>query len=359
MPTLEKSASIGEWFLHSGIQDVNGGVARYFTSDRGLNAPLSCEITGYSISTLIELYKQTGETEYRDAALKAAHFLIDVAWDKDCSAMPFEMGQEGCRYSYFFDTGIIVRGLLAAWRESRHANLLATALNCADSMAQDFLDGDGFSSIIELPAKTRLPCEPTRWSKSPGCYQLKAALAWHELWQVTKQERYLDLYRNTLKRSLESQQSFLPGPDRESGVMDRLHAYCYFLEGLLPSVHESQCATALFVGIERAAQYVDKLSAQFLRSDVVAQLLRIRLFAAALGVLPLDKDQAHKEASILRQFQADDSDPRLQGGIWFGRKEGRMLPFMNPVSTAFGCQALEMWDQYRSGHLRLKWQQLV
>ena len=356
-PTLEKYASIGEWFLHSGIQEGNGGFARYFMSDRGRNAPLSCEITGYAISALIELYKQTGETGYRDAALKAAYFLV-VAWDRECSAMPFEMGPEGSKYSYFFDNGIIVRGLLAAWRESGHADLLATAVMCADSMAQDFFDGSDFSPIIELPAKTRLPCEPSRWSKSPGCYQLKAALAWHELWQVTNRERYLDLYLNMLKRSLESQPSFLPESDRESGIMDRLHPYCYFLEGLLPSAHESQCATALSVGIKRTALYVNEISAQFLRSDVVAQLLRTRLFAADLGVLPLDKGQAHKEASTLRQFQSHDSDPRLQGGIWFGRKEGRILPFMNPVSTAFGHQALEMWDQYRNGH-RFKWQQLV
>jgi glycosyltransferase involved in cell wall biosynthesis len=35
----------GEWFLNSGIQESNGGVARYYFSDRQQNAPLTTEIT--------------------------------------------------------------------------------------------------------------------------------------------------------------------------------------------------------------------------------------------------------------------------------------------------------------------------
>src|SRR5262249_44083356 len=155
------SVSVGEWFLHSGIQESNGGVARYFMSERGLNGTVSCEITGYFVSALIALYRQTSQSEYRDAALKAAHFLVDVAWDAECAAMPFEIGPECRRSSYFFDTGIIVRGLLAAWRESGHAELLATAVKCADSMAHDFFDGNDFSPIIELPAKAHIAQQQT------------------------------------------------------------------------------------------------------------------------------------------------------------------------------------------------------
>jgi hypothetical protein len=350
---------VGEWFLRSGIQEANGGVARYHFSDVLRNAPVSSEITGYCVSTLVDLYRQTAQPVYLEAALKAAHFLVATAWRNECSAMQFECKPDTVRYSYFFDVGIIIRGLLTLWRECGHAELLSAALKCGESMAKDFFDGQEFSPIIELPAKTALPYQLARWSKSPGCYQLKAAMAWYELWQIGRQDHFLTLYERLLDSSLASHESFLPGIEDEIPVMDRLHAYSYFLEGLLPAITQPGCADTLASGIERVAYYMDAISNIFLRSDVVAQLLRIRLFADALGVVPLDESAAGEEAATLRHFQSQDADPRLRGGFWFGEKVGETLPYMNPVSTAFCYQALQMWNRYQRGDLQLAWQQLI
>jgi hypothetical protein len=76
-----------------------------------------------------------------------------------------------------------------------------------------------------------------------------------------------------------SHASFLPGCDTDIPVVDRLHAYSYFLEGLLPVAAETACAEAMTEGIARLAGFVRILSPLFLRSDAVAQLLRVRLFA--------------------------------------------------------------------------------
>ena len=341
--------------MNSGIRESDGGVARYYFSDRQRNAPLTTEITAYYASALVRLSKQLSEARYLDAAIPAASYLVE-AWDAKSAAMPFECNSEGCRYSYFFDNGIIVRGLLAVWRECENQEFLATAKKCGDSMMRDFADGWHFNPIVELPSKSPLACEPARWSRSLGCYQLKAALAWYELWQITKNEEYLACYRKLLKTSLENHVLFLPGSDTDIPVMDRLHAYSYFLEGLLPVVAEPEAADAMVVGIGRLSGFVQKLSPLFLRSDVVAQLLRLRLFADQYRVLFLDADMAQKESLVLQTFQSDDSDTRLRGGFWFGRKNGEILPFMNPVSTAFCYQALDMWNERGT---TLDWQSLV
>src|SRR3954447_5898301 len=68
-----------------------------------------------------------------------------------------------------------------------------------------------------------------------------------------------------------------------------------------------------------------------------APRLRARVYAAAAGVVPLHRACAEWEAAQLATFQNAD------GGYWFGTKAGDRLPFLNPVSTAFGTQALEMW----------------
>jgi len=345
----------GEWFLKSGIQEPNGGVARYYFSDRRRNAPLTTEITAYTASALVRLSKQDPEAGYLHAAVDAATYLVN-AWDAKCSAMPFECQSEGSRYSYFFDNGIIVRGLLSVWRERENEEFLATAVKVGDSMMRDFADDGHFNPILELPGKRPLALEPARWSRSSGCYQLKAALGWYELWQIAKNEGYLACYRQLLKASLATHMQFLPGSDADIPVMDRLHAYSYFLEGLLPVAGEPASAEALAVGIDRLAGFVRKLAPIFLRSDVLAQLLRVRLFADQYGVLRLNEDAAQEEVGLMQGFQSDDADPRLHGGFWFGKKNGEMLPFMNPVSTAFCCQALEMWNQ--KGR-KLEWQTLV
>ena len=98
--------------------------------------------------------------------------------------------------------------------------------------------------------------------------------------------------------------------------MDRLHAFCYFLEGLLPRSGDARCAAALRDGIGRCAWHLRDIAPEFERSDVYAQLLRIRLYADWLGVEPLDRAAAEFEAERLAAFQADDSvphNPRMMG----------------------------------------------
>jgi len=354
--TVNVRRQAGEWFLGSGIQESNGGVARYYFSDRGRNAALTTEITAYSASALIELQKETGDAAYGNAALDAARYLVS-AWDCDSSAMPFECDAQAGKCSYFFDNGIIVRGLLAVWREFGNAEFLAMARLVADSMAADFWDGEKFRPILALPGKQPAALDPERWSQSSACYQLKAALGWEELGEITQDERYHELYMRMLRSALVDHTSFLPGIENELGVMDRPHAYCYFLEGLLPAIHEDACKQAMMEGIGRVQSLLAQLAPRFLRSDVVAQLLRARLFAEEYGVQPLDVEAARREAAILQSFQSEDADPRLNGGYWFGKKDDQMLPFMNPVSTAFCHQALTMWK--RRGEARLPWQRLI
>jgi hypothetical protein len=131
--------------------------------------------------------------------------------------------------------------------------------------------------------------------------------------------------------------------------MDRLHAYGYFLEGMLPCATDPRCIQATREGIARMAGWLREIGPVFARSDVYAQLLRARLFADWNGVEPLDHDAASFEAAQLAAFQCSSEDPRIDGGFWFGRKDGAWLPYVNPVSAGFALQALAMWEQHRAG----------
>ena len=48
-------------------------------------------------------------------------------------------------------------------------------------------------------------------------------------------------------------------------------------------------------------------------------------------------------------FRDFRTDPRAEGGFYFGRREGVPMSFANPVSTAFCLQATAMYDAWKSG----------
>lgn len=351
---LPAAALAGEWFLASGIREVNGGVARYYRSDLRRNALVSTEITGYAISTLLYLNALNGERKYLDAAVEAGRFLTRKAWDSALGVFPFEHSESETvprAASYFFDNGIILRALLGLARASGEGEFQQAAGRCARSMAKDFDAGRDFHPILALPEKQALERE-NQWSRNSGCYQLKAALGWLEFDEQTGQREYRRFYEKVLEYSLATHDSFLPGDPRQEKVMDRLHAYSYFLEGLLPVVGRPECAAALAGGIAKAASLLREIAPVFARSDVYAQVLRVRLHADRLGAVPLDRSAAQEEARAIESFQIAGGEPRLRGGFHFGRKAAEMLSYVNPVSTGFCLQALAQWEQYQAGEFQ-------
>jgi len=299
------------------------------------------------------LHSESHDERYLAAAVRAAQFLTRTAWDGDMGVMPFEI--EPASHTYFFDCGIIVRGLLAVWRATGDEEYLGGAIAVGDAMMRDFSPNGSatYHPILTLPAKVPELEDPLRWSRTATCYQLKSAMAWWDLWNATREQRFCEPYERVLEYSLAGYAAFLPGHPDPHRVMDRLHAFCYFLEGLLPRAKDPRCAAALADGIGLAARYLREIAAEFARSDVYAQLLRARLYADWCGAVPLDRGAAEEEARALEEFQASDSDPRIDGGYWFGRKGREWLPFVNPVSAAFGAQALELWRGERQAHRHL------
>jgi hypothetical protein len=325
---LPQITRAGQWFLASGIQEPSGGFARYYRTDVQHNAAISTEITGYGVSALVYLHSLTHDERYLETAENAARFLTAQALD------PIAFEIEPAAFSFFFDCGIVARGLLAAWRATGIEEFLGAAATLGRAMERDFAAPSGeFHPAVSLPDKRPVECDPLRWSKNPGCYQLKSAMAWHDLAEATGDEGFREPYERVLEYSLRTCGDFLPGSPDRTKVVDRLHAYLYFMEGLLPCAAEARCAAALREGIERVAGLLREIAPEFERSDVYAQLLRLRLFAA-----PLDRAAARCEAARLTEFQSD------AGGFYFGRKHGEFLPYINPWSTGFAVQSLAMWN---------------
>jgi hypothetical protein len=349
LPIAISLARAGRWFLESGIQEPRGGVARFYAAETGRNRPVSTEITGYTASALVYLFHATGREIYLDRARVTANFLADHAWDAALATFPFEHpspSSESAHRAYFFDCGIVIRGLMAVWRETREPRLLDLAQAAAKRMLADFHSGEDFHPILELPGKE--PLERTaQWSRSSACYQLKSALAWLDVFEETGDSALRDAYFEMLGAALKTHKSFLPA-DTAHKTMDRLHACCYFLEALTPVLDSAACADAYRWGIDTVARYLEEIAPAFVRSDVRAQLLRARIYGSSL--LKVDEAHAQAEVRALLEFQMSSDDVREDGGFRFGIRGGELSSHVNPVSTAFALQALGMWSDFEAGN---------
>jgi hypothetical protein len=335
-------ARAGHWFLHSGIQEPSGGFARFYRSEIQKNMPVSTEISGYAASALVFLYRTTHEEKYLDAARGTAGFLVEQAWDEALQIFPYEHPSptsDSRHLAYFFDCGIIVRGLLAVWREAHDERLLDVAVRAAHGMSA-FRSGRDYHPILTLPDKVPLP-RTAQWSTAPGCYQIKSALAWWEVAAITGDEKLKRDYLDLIEAGIRSCCGFLAGANERLKVMDRLHALLYFLEALSPLLDRADCVTTYARVLEEAARHRRELESEFVRSDVYAQTLRARIRAS--HVIPVDTAAAREEAAALVEFQGES------GGFLFGRRAGVVSPHVNPVSTAFAIQALEMWRAFEAG----------
>lgn len=347
--------------LNSGIQEHSGGIARYYRSDLARNNPISTEITGYGVSGLCYLHQLTGEEKYLEAARKAGYFLTRQAWNADLRIFPFEWFEDAAKTAvtpaYFFDCGIIVRGLLKLWQATGEREFRDVAAACGESMAHRFPHEGNLAPILHLPG-----LEPFEyggsWSNNPGCYQLKSALAWLELHEETGDAGFRANFESALELALADAPTFLPGTHDRLRVMDRLHAFSYFLEALIPVASVPRCGAALKEGIARLSEYLRSIRGEFARSDVHAQLLRVRLYTARAGVVRLNENEAAEEAAAIASFQYESGDPKMDGGFSFGRRNGADLPYANPVSTVFCLQAAAMWEA-RGGPMAESWRTLI
>ncbi len=351
-----------QWLAHSGIQAASGGLSRYYRGDTEEYKNISTEITAYGVQGYLQL-PMPGEPGLLSHALRAGQFLCYDAGDPEAGVFPFEVPRTGFPPShlvYFFDCGIIIRGLIALWNATTDPMYLERAERCGATMLQRMSRVDGtFFAVLDLASGVP-SANPEVWSLDADVYQLKVGLAFLELAELTSSGLFSRTAEGLLQWSLRRHEMFLPGCDAKDQVSDRIHAYCYFLEGLLPFVEKQfECALALQTSIARVESLIAETAAVLERCDCVAQLLRLRLIADYMGFVEIDLAAASREVERIAGFQLHTEDPRTNGTFSFGRRHGELVCHANPVSTIFALQALRMWQEYQNGEFRTTWRELI
>ena len=350
------------WLAISGVQDGSGGVsAGYRTDTRGYE-PISTTATGYYVSAQVWA-RRFSKDALAPMGPRAGGFLLEQAFDMSKELFPVHIDskeRQEARLAFFLDCAVVMRSLVHLWSVTKDQAYLECAERCGLALRSKMTTVDGgFFPIYDLDTD-RAYAEVGSWAVEAGVPQLKAGLALLELHKATGRGEFETDAEAMRKWCLKRQESFLPGEVDDNKVMDRLHAYCYFLEGLLPAVAlDADSGRVLQFGILRVENLLDELGTDFRRCDVLAQVLRLRLYADKLGIMELDYGRAEEEAAAVVECQIQSADPRSDGGFALTQRRGKLEPNLDTAASVFALQALEMWDQAEEGGLRESWEVLI
>ena len=340
------------WLLDSGIQSESGGVYRDFHSSDDDFGPVSTEATAWYVLALLGIGEKEGEQRQR--AELAGRFLVEKARDVTTDLFVSEASEDeqGEKIADFLGSGLVLRALLALAHATGDRHYLECAQGCARAMQNRMsrVDGSFFARYDIAHQSPVMEVEGgVDQMKVAACFLDLAEDGYHEF------EYPAELLTRWALSRCESWDPALAEPEDRANAMN---AYGLFLEGLLPTAAlDMRSSQALQTGMIRLEQALVQANGSS-TPEGLARLLRLRLYADALGMMELDYGRAKAEAEELAGRQMQSLDPKLDGAFTVKPDEDRPRE-LRPETTAVAVQALDMWDEVSDGGFRESWRVLI
>jgi len=204
-----------DWLLHCQAQGDDAGYAASFSLISGW-AGSYIETTGYIIPTMLDIAAALGDVRYRDSALRAGEWLLQVQ-QPDGSFTDSDDKQP-----QVFDTGQDLLGLNRLYRETSDERFRVAARKAGDWLIR-VQDKDGSWSTMGLVRG------------KPCAYHTRVAAALIELGQLANDERYAQSGVANLRWATSRQldNGFFRDSELHVGDVSVLHTMVYVLEGFL------------------------------------------------------------------------------------------------------------------------------
>ncbi|MDD5194096.1 MAG: hypothetical protein PHQ96_00270 [Candidatus Omnitrophica bacterium] len=356
----EQFSQAAGWIKNSGIQSSEGGFYSWFDNDNKSYSYLYSEITGYGITTLLFLYDIEKDAVCLDKAQAAAAWLKKIAMHPCCGMRTrfysndtladktYSFAQENI---FSFDTGMVLYGIANLYRVTAVPEYIAMATKIADFLIGVMQQDDGSLAPIYNPKRKELslPLE-NKWSNQPAGFHAKVALGFADLFDITADKKYYDAALRLCEYAISTQEAsgrFIT--DKKTNTT-HLHPHCYSAEGLwyvgsrfnIPEfVLAARNATIWALEHVNSSGINELYSPEkgfnaFVRSDILAQLLRLSLI--------FSKNSGQKELlSALLSHQLRDASSQ-SGGFLFNKNCGHI----NSWCSMFALQALYLHENKKS-----------
>ncbi len=356
------------WLLHSGIQNPNGEHKGTFNSWYDVNKKAYeyaySEITGYGISTLVFLYNLDNDNLLLERARIATDWLRNKAQHKSGGIL--------CRYFYgkanfmgsfeneeifSFDCGMVLNGVTSLYRLNKDKRDLEFCIKLANFMINKMQKPDGSFYAVYDAKNEKLIDNGEKWSTQSGCLHAKLSIGLINLYEITKDKRYLDSAKKVCDNSLQ----YLQDDGRFitfSQTGDTLfHPHCYASEGLY--IAGSYFKDQRYIEASRKSTtylfqhqlknggipsfYRKGSLVEHERTDILSQALRM----GALFLKDIAEEKLQNLASRLLEFQIKEGSQK--GGFIYGYDDlGNRYDHANSWCTMFAIQALTLLENKKS-----------
>ena len=388
MEELKKTiANAKEWFMHSGIQnldsgslEVKGGFNVWFDREKSSYFYTYSEITGYAITKLLALYTTEKNYLYLSRAVLAAEWLLDKAAHKSGGIKTrYFFNKEDTQDLYDFSSGVVhsfdngmaLNGLMDLFKLTKEKRYLIAAQKIGNLLTDIMQKEDGSMYASYSHKDEAFKDSDEKWSSQAGSFEVKVCSGLLKLYEATKDEKYKEATIKLCDYTLNLQKEngrFISFKKEED---THLHPHCYSAEGLLfaglylgKDTYVKAARNAVQWALDQQLEnggipsmFVSERKVEVERSDVLAQTIRLGIIMRSLKLLDEKyEEKIDKAVKRLITFQCTNGDQRSSGGFLYGhdidyRNELRSTEknHVNTWCTMFAMQALNYYADYKEG----------
>jgi SAM-dependent methyltransferase len=206
----------GAAWLMKAQERGGGGYSRSYCLYNGWDKPY-IETTGYIVSTMLSAGRYLNNDGFIDSAKKAAYWLLGVQKENGAFCEP-DSGLE-----QVFDTGQVLAGLIAAFREWTDKRFLDAAVKA----------GTWLTSVQEEDGSWK----QYAYNRIEHTYYVKVAAALLGLARVTGSDMFYDAALKNIRWTIscQTEDGFFRYTHFKEGESPFLHTITYVLEGLMDS----------------------------------------------------------------------------------------------------------------------------
>lgn len=360
---------VKNWLTSSGLYvsdeaDANyGAVNSFFDEKANRFGFLYSEITGYYISTMCFLYDKEKNQDYVKKAQSSVDWLIKIYERYGGIIQGISQDDSKQNLVYSFDTAICAKGLLDYYKISQNEKYLEYSLKMIDTIS-NAIEQDGTIRPFKKTGGQNFEESSEVWYKQKGCLHIKNAMTFAQLYETTKEEKYLQTAKKICDSYAQYQNKDGSISLHKNGKTINLHALCYALEGLLYCYHKTKDERYLKCCIDAVDWCATKIQGdgsielwfnskhRSKASYPVAQLIRIMILLDILQKNTKYKKHANALHSFLVSMQSKSEDVRRRGAFYeetyksvLGWKKREKL---NSWASMFALQALYWHENYDS-----------
>lgn len=321
------------WINSSGLVEKEephkGGVHSYFDQTQRKFGFLYPEITGYYISVQRFLFEIYNDQQLIENAKNSADWLIAINEKFGGIIQGINTDKSRGNLIYTFDTAICANAFLDCYLLTKNEKYLSFSKSLLQWILDNALESDGTIKPYKNLDTKILEEDANLWYKQKGCLHIKTAIPLIRLYELTKDEHFLNS-SSLICASIQKYQKYDGSLALHSNKKTvHLHSLCYALEGLLHYYHVTKneeylkkCVKCL----EWCKDKIEKDGSMLLWHDSkyqktktsyhTAQLIRLMILVDFIRKSSEFNDSIEKLCSFLASLQASDTDSRVNGGFY-------------------------------------------